>query len=137
MLYLINTMKGRIFATIEEINSASLEELKDLPKSAYQKCRRPLYLRGITLKEATSTLMDKYIFFHKNIKSPYNLNTTRIKNILHTQSNERWSVGANVVKLRVILNINKQKLLHLKHIVGGRKHQLVQKTINARIGRKR
>lgn len=31
-------MKGRRFATIEEIKTASLEELKAIPKSAYQKC---------------------------------------------------------------------------------------------------
>ena len=31
-------MKGRRFDTIEEINTASLEELKVIPKSAYQKC---------------------------------------------------------------------------------------------------
>jgi len=31
-------MKGRRFATIEEIKAASLEELKAIPKSAFQKC---------------------------------------------------------------------------------------------------
>ena len=31
-------MKGRRFATIEEIKTESLRELKDMPKSAYQKC---------------------------------------------------------------------------------------------------
>lgn len=31
-------MKGRRFATIEEIKTASLEELKAIPKSAYEKC---------------------------------------------------------------------------------------------------
>ena len=31
-------MKGRRFATIEEIKTESLRELKDIPKSAYQKC---------------------------------------------------------------------------------------------------
>ena len=31
-------MKGRRFATIEKIKSESLRELKDIPKSAYQKC---------------------------------------------------------------------------------------------------
>jgi hypothetical protein len=31
-------MKGRRFATIEEIKTAWLEELKTIPKSAYQKC---------------------------------------------------------------------------------------------------
>ena len=31
-------MKGRRFATIEEIKTASLEELKTIPKSAYEKC---------------------------------------------------------------------------------------------------
>jgi len=31
-------MKGRRFATIEEIKTTSLEELKAIPKSAYQKC---------------------------------------------------------------------------------------------------
>jgi len=31
-------MKGRRFATIEEIKTASLEELKAIPKSAYGKC---------------------------------------------------------------------------------------------------
>jgi len=31
-------MKGQRFATIEEIKTASLEELKTVPKSAYQKC---------------------------------------------------------------------------------------------------
>ena len=31
-------MKGRIFATIEEMKTASPEELKTIPKSAYQKC---------------------------------------------------------------------------------------------------
>ena len=30
-------MKGRRFATIEEIKTESLRELKDIPKSAYQK----------------------------------------------------------------------------------------------------
>ena len=32
------SMKGRRFATIEEIKTESLRELKDIPKSAYQKC---------------------------------------------------------------------------------------------------
>ncbi|EFN62152.1 hypothetical protein EAG_14509, partial [Camponotus floridanus] len=31
-------MKGTRFATIEEIKTASLEELETIPKSAYQKC---------------------------------------------------------------------------------------------------
>ena len=31
-------MKGQRFATIEEIKIASLEELKTIPKSAYQQC---------------------------------------------------------------------------------------------------
>ena len=31
-------MKGRRFATIEEIKTELLKELKDIPKSAYQKC---------------------------------------------------------------------------------------------------
>ena len=31
-------MKGRRFATIEEIKTESLKELKDIPKSAYEKC---------------------------------------------------------------------------------------------------
>ena len=31
-------MKGRRFATIEEIKTESLRELKDIPKSVYQKC---------------------------------------------------------------------------------------------------
>ncbi|KYN22666.1 hypothetical protein ALC57_04927 [Trachymyrmex cornetzi] len=31
-------MKGRRFATIEEIKATSLEELKAIPKSAFQKC---------------------------------------------------------------------------------------------------
>ena len=31
-------MKGRRFATIEEIKTESLRELKDIPKSAYHKC---------------------------------------------------------------------------------------------------
>ncbi|GAB1860480.1 Histone-lysine n-methyltransferase setmar-like protein [Camponotus japonicus] len=31
-------MKGRRFATIEEIKTASLKELEDIPKSAFQKC---------------------------------------------------------------------------------------------------
>ena len=31
-------MKGRRFATIEEIKSESLRDLRDIPKSAYQKC---------------------------------------------------------------------------------------------------
>ena len=31
-------MKGRRFTTIEEIKTASLEELKTIPKSAYEKC---------------------------------------------------------------------------------------------------
>ena len=31
-------MKGRRFATIEEIKTEWLRELKDIPKSAYQKC---------------------------------------------------------------------------------------------------
>ena len=31
-------MKGRRFATIEEMNTELLRELKDIPKSAYQKC---------------------------------------------------------------------------------------------------
>ncbi|KYN39393.1 hypothetical protein ALC56_06212 [Trachymyrmex septentrionalis] len=31
-------MKGRRFATIEQIKAASLEELKAIPKSAFQKC---------------------------------------------------------------------------------------------------
>ena len=31
-------MKGRRFATIEEIKTASLEELKAIPICAYQKC---------------------------------------------------------------------------------------------------
>ena len=31
-------MKGRRFATIEEIKTESLSELKEIPKSAYQKC---------------------------------------------------------------------------------------------------
>ena len=31
-------MKGRRFATIEEIKIELLRELKDIPKSAYQKC---------------------------------------------------------------------------------------------------
>ena len=31
-------MKGRRFPTIEEIKTASLEEIKTIPKSAYQKC---------------------------------------------------------------------------------------------------
>ena len=31
-------MKRRRFATIEEIQTESLRELKDIPKSAYQKC---------------------------------------------------------------------------------------------------
>ena len=31
-------MNGRRFATIEEIKTESLRELKDIPKSAYQKC---------------------------------------------------------------------------------------------------
>ena len=31
-------MKGRRFATIEKIKIASLEELKTIPKSDYQKC---------------------------------------------------------------------------------------------------
>ena len=31
-------MKGRRFATIEEIKTESLRELKDIPKSAYRKC---------------------------------------------------------------------------------------------------
>jgi hypothetical protein len=49
-------MKRRRFATIEEIKTASLEELKTIPKRAYQKCFEDwkntsvLYLRGITLK---------------------------------------------------------------------------------------
>lgn len=34
----ILVMKGRRFATIEEIKTASLEELKVIPKSAHQKC---------------------------------------------------------------------------------------------------
>ena len=32
------TMKGRRFATIDEIKTESLRELKDIPKNAYQKC---------------------------------------------------------------------------------------------------
>ncbi|XP_018050140.1 PREDICTED: uncharacterized protein LOC108688408 [Atta colombica] len=32
------SMKGRRFATIEEIKTTSLEELKAISKSAYQKC---------------------------------------------------------------------------------------------------
>ncbi|KYN15202.1 hypothetical protein ALC57_12577 [Trachymyrmex cornetzi] len=32
------SMKGRRFATIEKIKAASLEELKAIPKSAFQKC---------------------------------------------------------------------------------------------------
>ena len=31
-------MKGRRFTTIEEIKTASLEELKSIPKSAYEQC---------------------------------------------------------------------------------------------------
>ena len=31
-------MKGRRFATIEEVKTASLEELKVIPERAYQKC---------------------------------------------------------------------------------------------------
>ena len=31
-------MKGRRFATIEEIKTQSLREFKDIQKSAYQKC---------------------------------------------------------------------------------------------------
>ena len=31
-------MEGRRFATIEEIKTASQEELKTIPKSAYEKC---------------------------------------------------------------------------------------------------
>ena len=31
-------MKERRFATIEEIKTVSLEELKTIPKGAYQKC---------------------------------------------------------------------------------------------------
>ena len=31
-------MKGRRFATIEEIKTESLRELKDIPKNVYQKC---------------------------------------------------------------------------------------------------
>ena len=55
------SMKGRRFATIEEIKSESLRELKDIRKSAYQKCFEDwknagtsvFYLRGITLKGTT------------------------------------------------------------------------------------
>ena len=61
-------MKGRRFATIEEIKTASLEELMAIPKSAYQKCfedwkkrwhRCIIYLRGITLKGTKLILMNK------------------------------------------------------------------------------
>ena len=31
-------MKGRRFATIDEMKTESLRELKDIPKNAYQKC---------------------------------------------------------------------------------------------------
>ena len=37
-LRLKEPMKGRRFATIKEIKTESLRELKDIPKSAYQKC---------------------------------------------------------------------------------------------------
>ena len=37
-LRLKRPMKGRRFATIEEIKTESLRELKDIQKSAYQKC---------------------------------------------------------------------------------------------------
>jgi hypothetical protein len=46
-------MKGRRFATIEEIKTASLEQLKTVPKSASRIGKSAgtsiLYLRGITL----------------------------------------------------------------------------------------
>ena len=37
-LRLKRSIKGRRFATIKEIKTESLRELKDIPKSAYQKC---------------------------------------------------------------------------------------------------
>ena len=37
-------MKGLRFATIEEIKTESLRELKDIPKSAYQKCFEDLFV---------------------------------------------------------------------------------------------
>ena len=54
-------VKGRRFATIEEIKTEWLRELKDLPKSEYQKCFEDwknagtsvLYLRGMALKKTT------------------------------------------------------------------------------------
>ena len=54
-------MKGRRFDTIEEKKTESLRELKDIPKSTYQKCFEDwenagtsvLYLREITLKGTT------------------------------------------------------------------------------------
>ena len=48
-------MKGKRFATIEEIIGKSKSELLALPKSAFQKCFASLsvlYLRGVTLKGA-------------------------------------------------------------------------------------
>ena len=45
-------MKGWTFVEIEEIKTALLEELKTLPKNAYQKCFEDLKkaLKGTTLK---------------------------------------------------------------------------------------
>ena len=51
-------MKGRRYTTIEEIKTASLEELKTIPKSAHQKCFKDSKKRwykciiseGVTLK---------------------------------------------------------------------------------------
>ena len=82
------SMIGRRFATIEEIKTASLEELKTIPKSAYQNALRigksagtsVLYLRGITLKGTLQILMNSVNkYFSRKIKnSSYILNSLHI-----------------------------------------------------------
>lgn len=71
-------MKGRSFATIKEIKIASFEELKAITENVHRKYIHneksasisALYLRGITLNGIKQILMNKYILFEENRKSP-------------------------------------------------------------------
>lgn len=60
-----------------------------------------LYVRGITLKGTTQILMNKYIFFPKNITSPYFLNTPRTFQQKQSPIYKLQTELATVKKLRI------------------------------------